>query len=308
LCKRIIPPEAEQESAELRRALLQELASNTAAVRESVSKWQELIKSGASYEEADKTFTGLPALQKIWRHIPSERTTSFLALLVASASLILQLTEHSKEQRVKPEKPWRPPPGRGQLFDDFSNGLDLRRRWRLTSRDKSDPQASRQIFVQDDKLHLHTGRADIVAQLEPKLSPNTSIRRVSVKIALVSQKGVNGWVSLVVSSYLGVAQNIITMRPIADDRAVFHYSMSAKGRTTSDFPIERGVEYLLEAVSTPGWGFHFVLTGPDMVKHSSVYALPKSKPIVIFGFEIRGGAARDRHFHVDVDEVRITYV
>jgi hypothetical protein len=164
------------------------------------------------------------------------------------------------------------------------------------------------IFVQNDKLHLHTGIPDIRARLESSLPPYRNIQRISMKLELLSLNGPDSWINLVLLDERGHRQDWISMYTIGGEQASFNFVVSsASNRTwTAPFPMEKGREYLLETVVTPDKGLQFTVTGSDMIKYSSEYS--RRREMANFRFEVDAVTAPGRvparnphrHFYVHI--------
>jgi hypothetical protein len=277
VCKKVVPGAARQESEDLTATLVEMSKSNRELFDEVKNIAESLLKSGASDQQMDEAISSrMPhAIRKFRSHIPSEKTSGFISLVVVAAhlavattDLVLVLTERAaKDQQTSTLPPRQPSstPSRsrakGELFDDFSKrNLE---KWVLiytgNPRGKN-PVESRQVFVEDGKLHLYVGAAAVDAELGPNLFRRGEIKKISVKMALVAMGGHgNGAAFFVVSrenprhfEYRQNLQDCLWIGPNARNQPVVghftkrRYYDSNKGHFTH--PIEIGSEYLVEAI------------------------------------------------------------
>jgi hypothetical protein len=236
-------------------------------------------------------------------------------LLIAAAALSLQLTEHRDVIPIpdpQPPSKSRAPRFRtsGDVFDDFHSGLDLDKKWQLIGGTGSDPSAM--IIVQNDKLHLHTGRFDSWARLETR-PPYREYKRISIKLSPISLNGSDSSINLIILDEQERRKDSISMYTVGGEQALFNFMVSGRNhKWTAPFPIEKGREYVVEAAARPR-GFHFTVTGPDMIEYTSEYGYQET--ISNFRLEVVAVTAPPRlpssnphrHFYVDMDEIRITY-
>jgi hypothetical protein len=132
-------------------------------------------------------------------------------------------------------------PGTADLFDDFNDGLDLSERWTLSSSDGSDPEASRQIYVEGGKLHLDVGTAGVNAELKAILPTEATIKKLSMKMTLVSHEGSSDGAAYLIISSAQNRENRVWLGPNEErDRALVTifatkgYATIAKKRTPAN--------------------------------------------------------------------------
>jgi hypothetical protein len=73
-----------------------------------------------------------------------------------------------------------------------------------------------------------------------------------------------------------------------------------ESNTDQQYPLEKGREFMVEAVADPDGDLHF-----DVIDHSSALA-PGGGPIKNFKLYLFSDA--DRSLHVTVDDVKVTYI
>jgi hypothetical protein len=324
VCKATIPPDAQEESKDLVGPLLEIAKSNRALVEEVKDMAQSLIKAGATHQQADEVVSSrMPeAIRRVWRHIPSERTSSFLALLVAATALVLQLTDRRKDPQTKSESHWPLSESypQGELFDDFSRGLDLAKKWTLKREKGFDFGQPRQIYVEQGKLHFCARAPQISAFLAPKLPDlgSKTIQKVSMKMALLSSKADQlsvGFVGIDVSTKTGRLQKLSMGRWYR--RPMFEYEINfiqddeplhREWPSSIGYALEVGREYFIE-VTVYAMAVEFNIVG-----HSYARAPADSGSIAGFGLnfscyvESHQPPPRRDYLHVTVDDVRIAYL
>jgi hypothetical protein len=322
LCKAIIPSTAQQESENLVAPLLEIAELNRDAVRELKDISESLLKSKANYQQVEEAYSHLPnAIRKLVRHIPSERTSAFLALLVATAAFVLQVTDRRKDPQTNDAGPWRPRPSleREELFDDLSRGLDLAKKWTLKWEEGFD-QGSRQIYVEDGKLHFCAHMPNITAFLVPKLPRHRgkTIIDVSMKMALLSSEVEPesfGSAGISISGEAGRLHKFWMGRWFKEPMIGYSINDPRHGQpwhgpwpSSWGYILEEGHEYIVEAVE------HFRTVDFNVVGHSYARGPADSGSLASFRLGFFGSVFRDRvrpphknYVHVTVDDVRITY-
>jgi hypothetical protein len=202
------------------------------------------------------------------------------------------------------------------LFDDFSGDKLDPARWTWSSSDKSDPQARRQIYIKDGKLHLvvcpDNSATEVNATLAPIL-PGRPIKTISMKMALVSQEGGSeGAASLIVLSKRGREQRL-WMGPNGEDNPALGYYICKHGtchdkvgaELVGQQTLQIGPEFAVEAVVNEDGGLRFNVSG-----HTSASASQDQEPITNFNFYLYSDPRPNeprRNFQVTIDDVRITY-
>jgi hypothetical protein len=167
--------------------------------------------------------------------------------------------------------------------------------------------------VTDHKLHLVVSNqnsvAGVKATLAPKLPPDRTITKISMKMALVSQEGhSNGAAYLVVLTEEG-HKHRLWMGPDVNGDPALGYYICDKGscedrdpedlRQYEDLPEKR--EFPVQAVVTKKAGVRFTVIG-----HSSETARKDPGPITSFQFELLSNPTKG-NFDVTVDDIWITY-
>jgi hypothetical protein len=255
---------------------------------------------------------------------PVLRTKLVLFVVIAAGAAGLLATLLAVVPTLPPPSPPSEPPSPSggpskteppteEPFDDFSGDLNLNK-WTLTRLQGSDEkQVPHQIYTKVGRLNLEVSPANsahgVNVELRAKLPADRSIRKISMKMALVSQKGgSDGAAYLIVSSARG-RENRLWMGPNGDNEPTLGYYICENEKslchrrkesiTDQQYPLEKGREFLVEVVADPDGDLHF-----DVIDHSSALA-PGGGPIKNFRLYLFSDA--DRSFHVTVDDVKIAY-
>jgi hypothetical protein len=193
------------------------------------------------------------------------------------------------------------------VFDDFNGEGNLTDNWILSSPEGADLQAHRQIYAKSGKLNLVVSPTNSIngadATLTPIL-PDQTIQKVSMEMALVSQKGLfaDGAAYLILSDAKG-NEGRLWMGPGATGRPGHGYSICVRGLCEASdmfhaYPVSLGSEYMAEA-SVDEVGELYIHLG-NLAASAEGFG-----PITNFKFYLSSDPKRN--FHVTVDDIRITY-
>jgi hypothetical protein len=242
-----------------------------------------------------------------------------LTLIIGLLAIPLSNSEPKPPNGKQSTEPSSSPPSHTpstpteELFDDFNGDLNLNK-WTLTRLQGSDQeQLPHQIYTKDGRLNLEVSPSNSAAgvnvEVRAKLPPDRTIKKISMKMALVSQKGgSDGATYLIVSSAKG-RENRLWMGPNGDNEPTLGYYICEnekslchqrkESNTDQQYPLEKGREFMVEAVADPDRDLHL-----DVIDHSSALA-PGGAPIKSFKFYLFSDPGRS--FRVTVDGVWITY-